>query len=171
MIAIRTRESISMLNLVRSPELQNGIGFDTIERRYAVVLSAKLIFENHGAPVFARICDLSEGGAMAAVSTNTKLDGNVTILIRHYREIGGRVVWARDEKVGIKFDDKIDPLALLAERAKEADRSSTITQEIVETGSGNRISFDRSSSVYQHRFVDYKSGLPLAVMPLRVAAG
>jgi PilZ domain len=160
-----------MSNLVRSPESMSGNGFNTTERRYAVVLSAKLIFENHGAPVFARICDLSEGGAMVAVSTNTKLDGNVTILIRHYREIGGRVVWARDEKVGIKFDDKIDPLELLAERAKEADRSSTITQEIVETGSGNHLSFDRNSSVYQHYFADYKSKLPLAALPLRVAAG
>lgn len=123
------------MKLVRSPDVPEAANYAATEKRYSVVLRAELTGEDIGAPVSVRIVNISAGGLMAVVPPGPKLDGHVTMTIRHLGRFVGRIVWARDGRIGVKFDDAIDPEKLMADRAKRAAASARAAARFVEQSS------------------------------------
>lgn len=120
------------MQLVRAPELPSSEQFETSERRYAVVLNAQIIGDTLPDPVSIRICNISAGGLMAVVPSNATVGGSIAVVIRHVGKLFGRIVWARKDRIGIKFDHEIDPVALLADRAERAAAPSLMANKFVE---------------------------------------
>jgi hypothetical protein len=69
---------------------------------------------------------------MAIVPPHVSLRGEVSIMIRYVGKLTGRIVWAQKDRVGIRFDTDIDPVALLAERAERAAAPSLLANRFVE---------------------------------------
>jgi len=126
------KDVIVTMQLVRAPEFAESGSFETAERRYAVVLSAQILAEGLPAPVSIRVCNISAGGLMAVVPPHVRLGGTVAVVIRHAGRLFGRVAWARDGRIGVKFDREIDPVALLADRAERAAEPSLLANRFVE---------------------------------------
>lgn len=123
------------MKLVRSPDLPEAAAYGASEKRYSVVLRAELTGEDLDAPVSVRIVNISAGGLMAVVPPGPRLAGNVTMTVRHLGRFVGRIVWARDGRIGMKFDDAIDPEKLMADRAKRVAASSRAAARFVEQSS------------------------------------
>ncbi|WP_219892430.1 PilZ domain-containing protein [Aquisediminimonas profunda] len=126
------KDKIVAMQLVRAPEFAESEKFETAERRYAVVLSAQIVPEGEESPVSVRVCNISAGGLMAIVPPHIALRGQVSIMIRHVGKLIGRIVWTQKDRVGIRFDTEIDPVALLAERAERAAAPSLLANRFVE---------------------------------------
>ena len=120
------------MQLVRAPELPSSEQFETSERRYAVVLNAQINGDSFADPVSIRICNISAGGLMAVVLPHVTVGGHIAIVIRHVGKLFGHIVWARKDRIGIKFDHEIDPVALLADRAERAAAPSLMANKFVE---------------------------------------
>lgn len=120
------------MQLVRAPELPESAQFETSERRYAVVLNAQVVADSLPDPVTIRICNISAGGLMAVVPSNVVLSGYVAVVIRHVGKLFGHIVWARKDRIGVKLDHEIDPVALLADRAERAAAPSMMANKFVE---------------------------------------
>lgn len=120
------------MQLVRAPEFEDSENFETSERRYAVVLSAVILAEGLERPVSIRICNISAGGLMAVVPAHVSLVGTVAIVIRHAGRLFGRIAWHEKDRIGVRFDREIDPVALLADRAERAAAPSLIANRFVE---------------------------------------
>jgi len=126
------KDVIVTMQLVRAPEFSESEDFETAERRYAVVLSAQIIAEALPDPVSIRICNISAGGLMAVIPPHVALDGYVAVVIRHVGRLFGRIVWAQKDRIGLKLDQEIDPVALLADRAERAAAPSLMANRFVE---------------------------------------
>ncbi len=120
------------MQLVRAPEFADSENFETAERRYAVVLSAVILAEGLERPVSIRVCNISAGGLMAVVPPHVRLGGTVAVVIRHAGRLFGRIVWAEKGRIGVRFDQDIDPVALLADRAERAAEPSLMANRFVE---------------------------------------
>ena len=120
------------MQLFRAPEFAESEKFETAERRYAVVLSAQITPESEDTPISVRVCNISAGGLMAIVPPHVALRGQVSIMIRHVGKLIGRIVWAQKDRIGVRFDAEIDPVALLAERAERAAAPSLLANRFVE---------------------------------------
>ena len=120
------------MQLVRAPEFADSENFETSERRYAVVLSAVILAEGLERPVSIRVCNISAGGLMAVVPPHVRLGGTVAVVIRHAGRLFGRIVWAEKGRIGVRFDQDIDPVALLADRAERAAEPSLMANRFVE---------------------------------------
>lgn len=120
------------MQLVRAPEFAQSESFETAERRYAVVLSAVILAEGLEKPVSIRVCNISAGGLMAVVPPHVRLSGTVAVVIRHAGRLFGRIAWAQNGRIGVKFDREIDPVALLADRAERAAEPSLTANRFVE---------------------------------------
>jgi hypothetical protein len=124
-----------MMKLVRSPDMPEAADYTANEKRYSVVLRAELDGDDIDAPVSVRIVNISAGGLMAVVPPGRRLDGQVTMTIRHLGRFAGRIVWARDGRIGMKFDAAIDPEKLMTDRAKRAAASARSAARFVEESS------------------------------------
>lgn len=134
---------LNMIRLVRSPQMPNAGQFETSELRYSVVLAAMLHAEgdDEAEPLLVRINNISCGGCMATLPRALKLTGATRLTIRHIGTLAGRIAWSRGARVGIAFDEQIDPLEMLATRAERAARPAQIAQAAV----------DRARSSFGHR--------------------
>jgi hypothetical protein len=75
--------------------------------RDSLLLTASLKIGEHREQV--RIRNLSEGGLMAETARPVSLGQPVTIEVRGIGVVEGRVAWATDGRIGIAFDEPIDP--------------------------------------------------------------
>jgi hypothetical protein len=77
--------------------------------RESIFLGAQLLYEGASAPVTARIRNISSGGMMVDTSKVMRTGLTVTAVIKTIGEVAGRVAWSTENRVGIAFDDPIDP--------------------------------------------------------------
>lgn len=119
------------MKLVRSPEAPEALGYATAEKRYSVVLRAEVIMDGFDEHVWVRVINISAGGLMIVAPIEATLSGKVTLSIRHLGRLTGQVVWAKDNCFGVKFDEAIDPEALMSERAKRANASADESRTFV----------------------------------------
>lgn len=61
-------------------------------------------------PEQVRVRNLSAGGLMAEYPASVTQGTPVTVDLRGIGAIAGRIAWATDGRIGIAFDDQIDPL-------------------------------------------------------------
>lgn len=117
------------LNLVRSPDHAGSAEFETAEKRYSVFLSARLETEDNRR-IAVRIANLSAGGLMMNLPEGVIVSGAAQLVIRGCRTLAGEIVWLRGKQAGVRFDEPIDPVELIAERANLAVRASTEASRI-----------------------------------------
>ncbi len=87
----------------------------TEERLLAILPIAKLVTE--GTQDFCRIKNISAGGMMGEAATLSCETGtDLFVELNSNQRIPGKVVWKRDNAVGIKFDQNVDLRELLANR-------------------------------------------------------
>jgi hypothetical protein len=68
------------------------------------------------------IRNISSGGLMAHVYSPHDAQEQVEIELKAGKTVKGLVVWARDRKIGVQFDEKIDVADVLAPQPGESDQ-------------------------------------------------
>lgn len=76
--------------------------------RDSLLLTATLRIDDQLADV--RIRNLSAGGLMAEYSGKVSLSQPIVIDVRGVGPVAGRIAWATDGRIGIAFDEPIDPM-------------------------------------------------------------
>lgn len=79
------------------------------DSRDSLFLAAKLTVGTLP-PEQVRVRNLSAGGMMAEYPAAIEANTRVRIELRGIGEIGGRIAWATDGRIGIAFDTPINPL-------------------------------------------------------------
>lgn len=67
------------------------------------------------------IRNISSGGLMAHIYSAHVSEENVEIELKAGQTVKGKIVWARDKKIGVQFDEKIDVAEVLAPQANDSD--------------------------------------------------
>lgn len=67
------------------------------------------------------IRNISSGGLMAHIYSAHVPEENVEIELKAGQTVKGKIVWARDKKIGVQFDEKIDVAEVLAPQANDSD--------------------------------------------------
>ncbi len=79
------------------------------ESRDSLFLAAKLTVD--GLPgEQVRVRNLSAGGLMAEYPAPISANTRVEIELRGIGTVGGRIAWATDGRIGVAFDQHIDPM-------------------------------------------------------------
>jgi hypothetical protein len=117
-----------VLKLIRAPDWDGAKEYETSERRYSVVLYAKLTLENQPRSLLARVCNISEGGLMATVLEAREVDGNLSVAISGCEVLRGQIVWGNGIKVGVQFSESIDPLEFLSSRNDRSEAGCGVSQ-------------------------------------------
>jgi hypothetical protein len=87
----------------------------TEERLLAILPAARLVTD--GVQDFCRIKNISAGGMMAeAARLHYETGTELFVELNSNQRIPGKVVWKRDNAIGIKFDQNVDLRELLANR-------------------------------------------------------
>lgn len=92
----------------------SSVGSDDLARqrndaRDSLFLAAKLTVGEMPAEQ-VRVRNLSAGGLMAEYPAPVETGTVVLVDLRGIGEVGGRIAWATDGRIGIAFDQPIDPL-------------------------------------------------------------
>lgn len=124
------------MKLVRSPDAPDAAGYATAEKRYSVVLRAEVATGEAAPRIWVRVINISAGGLMIVAPTETVLSGRVTLSIRHIGQLAGQIVWAKDNCFGVKFDEAIDPEAVMSERARRANADAGESRALVRNSAG-----------------------------------
>lgn len=82
-----------------------------LEVRDSLLLVAGFEIDGQRGCEQVRVRNLSAGGLMAELATRVEPGTRVTIGLRGIGRIGGRVAWWTAGRVGIAFDELIDPMA------------------------------------------------------------
>ncbi len=78
-------------------------------KREAIFLGAQILFTGARTSVNARVRNISEGGMMVD-STGKHTKGQTLVaIIKGVGEVTGKVVWITENRIGIAFDEAIDP--------------------------------------------------------------
>ena len=78
-------------------------------KRDSLFLSARLTIAPGPAVHDVRVRNLSEGGLMAEYEQPVAAGTGVTLEMRGVGELTGRIAWCTDGRIGIAFDQPIDP--------------------------------------------------------------
>ena len=78
--------------------------------RDSLLLSAQLRIAPDASPITVRVRNLSPGGLMAEFAGRVTTEQPIDIEVRGIGWIEGRVAWVAEGRIGIAFNDPIDPL-------------------------------------------------------------
>lgn len=78
--------------------------------RDSLFLMAQLVIAGDRTPRDVRVRNLSAGGLMVEVAKPVDEGTPVTLTLRGIGEVKGKVAWWTQGRVGISFDEPIDPL-------------------------------------------------------------
>ena len=87
------------------------------QRHIAVFRVGKLI--TGSGQEFCLIRNISVGGLMANIYSPHKVGELLAIELKTGHVVTGRIVWARENKIGVAFDEQIDVAEILASQAGE----------------------------------------------------
>jgi PilZ domain len=77
--------------------------------RDSLFLLAHLRIEGQGEPIAVRVRNLSAGGLMAELPFPVPTDRAIDIEVRGIGWIAGRIAWQTAGRIGVAFDQSIDP--------------------------------------------------------------
>lgn len=99
------------------------------------------VLEQDGRPVFCLVRNISSSGVEVKPYSRVSQGSSISLRVGDENAIPGTVVWIRDELVGIKFGQPLNPQALLrigqkmaARRRRNAPRVATDLQGCLRTG-------------------------------------
>lgn len=87
----------------------------TADRHIAVFRVGKLI--SASGQEFCLIRNISDGGLMANVYSPHAVGESIAIELKASSIVAGHIVWARDNKIGVAFEERIDVTSILAGHA------------------------------------------------------
>ena len=85
--------------------------------RDSMFMVAKLQTGTNAEPFDVRIRNLSATGMMVQSPMPIEAGTSVTVALRNLADIAGVVAWCEGERIGIAFDEDIDPLQVRANHA------------------------------------------------------
>lgn len=91
----------------------------TGQRHLSVFRVGKLI--SSSGQEFCLIRNISSGGLMAHVYSKHDAEERVEIEFKAGRTVAGKIVWARDNKIGVQFDQQVEVSEVLAPQQNESD--------------------------------------------------
>lgn len=97
-----------MGTIVRSPDQPGAQQFETSEVRYSVMVKGKLFNNDFPDGLLLRIVNISEGGIMAVIPYGVRIFSHVVVELRNLPPIAGRIAWAKKDRIGVAFDERID---------------------------------------------------------------
>ena len=77
--------------------------------RQSVLLSTTITSPLFEAPVSARVRNVSAGGTLVETARPLVPGTQVLVTLRGIGEVGGEVMWATENRAGIRFNALIDP--------------------------------------------------------------
>ncbi len=77
--------------------------------RESIFLGAQLLYAGAKTPVDTRVRNISSGGMMVDATIPYKKGHRVTATIKGIGEVEGVVAWATENRIGIAFDEPVDP--------------------------------------------------------------
>lgn len=77
--------------------------------RHSLFLSADVIFDDSPKQHTVRVRNVSAGGMMIDVTAPREKGLGVTARLENIGEVRGMVVWSTAKRIGITFDQEIDP--------------------------------------------------------------
>lgn len=104
---------------VSSSEAMDSDNRRTDQRHLSVFRVGKLI--TSAGQELCLIRNISSGGLMAHIYSAHVPQEAVEIELKAGRTVKGSVVWARDKKIGVQFDEKIDVAEVLAPQPGDSD--------------------------------------------------
>jgi hypothetical protein len=78
--------------------------------RDSLFLMARLVVPDGREPHEVRVRNLSAGGLMVEWDKPLDDGAKVTLILRGVGEVTGRVAWCAEGRIGVAFDEPIDPL-------------------------------------------------------------
>ena len=79
------------------------------ESRDSLFLSADVVFDDSPKQYTVRVRNISAGGMMIDVTAPREKGVGVTASLKNIGEVRGKVVWSTAKRIGITFDNEIDP--------------------------------------------------------------
>ena len=79
------------------------------ESRDSLFLSADVVFDDSPTQYTVRVRNVSAGGMMIDVTAPREKGVGVTASLKNIGEVRGKVVWSTAKRIGITFDNEIDP--------------------------------------------------------------
>lgn len=77
--------------------------------RDSIFLTAIVVFDGTSNPQTVHVRNVSAGGMMIDVGVAREKGLGVTVALKNIGEIRGRVVWSTASRIGIAFDQEINP--------------------------------------------------------------
>lgn len=102
-----------------SPESLGSANRRTDQRHLSVFRVGKLI--TAAGQELCLIRNISSGGLMAHVYSPHSADERVEIEFKAGKTVAGKIVWSRDKKIGVQFDDKVEVADVLSPQPNEGD--------------------------------------------------
>jgi len=88
---------------------QDGAAAAREKSRDSMFLSAIVLFDGTATSQTVRVRNLSAGGMMIDVGAARNKGLGVTIVLQNIGEIRGSVIWSTGKRMGIAFEQEIDP--------------------------------------------------------------
>jgi hypothetical protein len=102
-----------------SPESQDSSNRRNDQRHLSVFRVGKLI--TSAGQELCLIRNISSGGLMAHVYSPKTTDEHVEIELKAGKTVTGKIVWSRENKIGVQFDGKVEVADVLAPHANEGE--------------------------------------------------
>lgn len=100
------------------------------EQRHSVMLQATLSCGDGGA-ASARVRNISGGGMMAECRFRGVEGDRILISMRGLGELEGAVAWTRHNRIGVIFDEPVDPGAVLRRRSPQRRQQMFVPPAVV----------------------------------------
>ena len=93
----------------QTDENDHGATESQRESRDSLFLSADVVFDDSPTQYTVRVRNVSAGGMMIDVTAPREKGVGVTASLKNIGEVRGKVVWSTAKRIGITFDNEIDP--------------------------------------------------------------
>lgn len=82
---------------------------DRAGQRDSLLLMAHMALQGEALPREVRVRNISEGGLMAELPVVVEIGSPVVLDLRGIGNVSGRIAWCTQGRVGVAFDQPIDP--------------------------------------------------------------
>lgn len=100
---------MDQLSADRFDSVENEAGEPRVQLRESMFLGARFRVPPAPAPIEGRVRNISAGGLMAELPRDLPTGTPVEVEVRGLGWIAGRVAWAAHGRLGIAFDEPVNP--------------------------------------------------------------
>lgn len=97
------------MDMSGTPETEDTPEIHREKSRESTFLTAAVVFDGSPQQVTARVRNVSSGGMMIDTGTTREKGLGVTVQLKNVGEVRGTVAWSTSSRMGITFENEIDP--------------------------------------------------------------